>query len=298
MAGVAGVDAGLRKVVASERLHWFASELPGERAGRLTVEVQVEVFAEDLDVAQARSIDDVVPDRRERRRGTVGEIETSHRDVVDSGVAVDLPDRAVHTVDGTAQPLHDVDVVDRVLQQRAAACAGGVDPPVRAVVALDRNELIVAKRHREQATGALIGEQRLGVQELWHEPQDQTDLTRDLGSFDGVDHSLGRRSVDRERLFAEHGNAVFCCGCNQMFVLGRPRGHERRVHAIEQVVLGDDVSADATSERLSPIVVEIVDGHDLVIGGSVFEEPVVGSRDETRADETDANRHCVGSAQS
>ncbi len=165
-------------------------------------------------------------------------------------------------------------------------------------MALNRNELIVAERHREQATGALIGEQRLGVQELWHEPQDQTDLTRDLGSFDGVDHSLGRRSVDRERLFAEHGNAAFCCGCDEMFVLGRPRGHEHRVHAIEQVVLGDDVGADATSERLGPIVVEIVYGHDLVIGGGVFEEPVVGACDETRADETDANRHCVDSAQS
>ena len=88
-----------------------------------------------------------------------GELEARDGDVVDAPVAVDFAHGAADRLDRAAHPLHHVDVMDRVFEQRAAATPSGIDAPRRSVVALDRDELVIAERHRQQAAGAIVGQQ-------------------------------------------------------------------------------------------------------------------------------------------
>jgi len=201
---------------------------------------------------------------------------------------------AAHRTDRPAQPLHDVDVVDRVLEQRAATAPSGVDAPVRAVEVLNRDELIVAERHGQQPTRALVGEQRLRMDELGHEPKDQADLVGDTCRLHSRHHPRGRCRVDGERLLAEHGDAALGGGRDEALVLGRPCRDEHRVDPVEELLLRNGIGSDAIGKGPGSIRVEIVYGDDPVLCGRVLQEPAVGAGDEPCADEPETNRHGRG----
>ena len=143
----------------------------------------------------------------------------------------------------------------------------------------------------KQPPGPLVCQQRLGVNELRHESKDQTDLIDHACRFDGVDHPLHRRRIERQGLLAEHGDASLGRGGHEVFVFRRPRRDEHGIDPFEQFVLVDHLGADAIGERLRPFDVDVVHGDDPVIGRRVLEEPVVGPSDEPRPDEPDPNRH-------
>ena len=119
-----------------------------------------------------------MPDARELRGRSVGVRHRHGHDVVDARVP-----EAVGGVgrDGdriTEQPAQDVDVVDRVLDQRAASGRGDVLAPGRSVLPLDREVLVVAQRGRERAAVA-TGPDELGrAREHRRVAQHQPDLVR------------------------------------------------------------------------------------------------------------------------
>lgn len=57
------------------------------------------------------------------------------------------------------EEVEQVDVVDRVLEQCAGTGAGDIGSPRRAVVTLDRDELVVAEHDRQWRAGGGIGDQ-------------------------------------------------------------------------------------------------------------------------------------------
>ena len=202
-----------------------------------------------------------------------------------------LSNGAADRIDRTAHPLHDVDVVNRVLEERAAPAPSGIDSPRRSVVALDRDELVVAERHGEQPARPRIGEQGAGVHELRGEAQDQPDLVHHPGRFDCVDHPLRNGAIDSERLLAEDGKPSIGRRGDESLVLGRPRRDEHGIDTVQQFVLADGSGADAIGERSGPIDLRIVDGDDAMVGCRMLEEPVVCSADEPGPVEPDANGH-------
>ena len=91
-----------------------------------------------------------MPHADQRRDRAVRVAEGDVGDVVDARVPEAAGDLARATVGGLAEdPAQHVDVVDRVLEQRAAARLFDVGPPVGAVHALGREVLVVAQ-HRGQ----------------------------------------------------------------------------------------------------------------------------------------------------
>ena len=112
--------------------------------------------------------------------------------------------RPATPVDRSEHPLEDVEVVDRVLEQRARPGLGRVGPPRRAVLALDRDVLVVAE-HDAHHPAALGPVHRVAqVDERGRVAQHQADLVDHARPPHRVGHGDGRLEVDGQRLLAEH----------------------------------------------------------------------------------------------
>ena len=115
---------------------------------------------------------------------------------------MDLADGAAHDVDGAASHCR---CRRRGSSARAAcrAAPGGIDPPRRAVVTLDRDELVVAERHGEQSSGAGSARSALAWRN-WgmNRSTSPTWLTTPAAST-SRGHRRGDVAVDGERLLAE-----------------------------------------------------------------------------------------------
>ena len=96
-----------------------------------------------------------------------------------------------------------VDVVDAVLEQRAGAGERAVAAPRRAVVALDRDELVVAEHHAHHPAGGRLVDEVLGPQVRRRTTQHQADLVDDTGVGDTLGHLLGRGRASKASGFSQ-----------------------------------------------------------------------------------------------
>ena len=74
-----------------------------------------------------------------------GVLERGERDIFDTGLVGGVAGVAAHCRDLAEQPAEQVDIVDRVLDERAATCSFEAAAPGAAVVAPDGEELVVAQ---------------------------------------------------------------------------------------------------------------------------------------------------------
>ena len=137
------------------------------------------VLAEQLEPSGRRPAHDLMPDAGERRVHSGARTRAAAtRDVLDARVAEGLGRRRAHRGRRTENPLHEIDVVDRVLDQRAAAGLVDVGSPGRAVHPLDREVLVVAKDHRHRSAVATGRDRLRELREHRRVPQHEADLVR------------------------------------------------------------------------------------------------------------------------
>ena len=105
------------------------------------------------------------------------------------------------------EELEQVEVVDRVFEQRAGPDLVAVGAPGRVVHALDRDELVVAEHHAHHAPALGLIDQTLEKQEGGRIAQHQADLIHHARGLYRIDHAARVVEVGGERLLAEHGLA-------------------------------------------------------------------------------------------
>ena len=134
--------------------------------------------------------------------------------------------RAEMSVDLAEAEAQDVEVVDGVLDQAAAAGLLDVGAPLRPVGALDREVLVVAEdgRHR-LAQGAALDDVAQGPEHR-RAAQDEPALAGDPGGVDRVDERSGAGEVTVEGLLAENGAAGGEGGVDGGAVRRGRRAHE------------------------------------------------------------------------
>ena len=170
----------------------------------VAVDHHVAALAEQLDAPQARPGQVVVPHAVQRAERAAAEADRGRSDVLDPVVAVEVGGVRADPLDRPAEQVEHVDVVDAVLEQRAAADEAAVGAPRGAVVALHRDELVVAHHHRHQPTGGRIVDEVLGLEERRRAAQHEADLVDDPGVEGEVGHLLGGGQRGGQRLLAEH----------------------------------------------------------------------------------------------
>ncbi len=146
--GVAGRGIGLAGLVAA------VGVLASDRAEPVALDPEGDVGAEHLHVPLAGAGGDVVPRRAEQHVGVVGGAQEHAGLVFDPVDAVVVGGESGHGGDPAHDPLDQVEVVDRVLEQRPRARQDGVAPPRGVVHAPGGKVLIVAKHHGHGVTGA------------------------------------------------------------------------------------------------------------------------------------------------
>jgi hypothetical protein len=125
----------------------------------------VAVFAEHLDAPQAWPGEVVVPHAGERADGPVDELDGRRGYILDAVVPMKVGGVRADALDVANEVAEHVDVVDAVFQQRAGAHQRAVRAPGGGVVALDRDELIVAEHHAHHSAGRRVVDEVASPQE-------------------------------------------------------------------------------------------------------------------------------------
>ena len=228
----------LPELVARDRSLCAVAVGPGDRAEPVVaLEHSPSTLAEHLDAAQARPRQHVVPDRRERADRAGLETERDSHRVLDAGDPVERGRARRDDLDAADEELEHVDVVHRVLEQRACARLLDVTSPRRGVVALDRDELIVSEHdaHHRSRLGSRddVSEPKERGRASQHEP----DLVGDTRSGDRLGHRSGPRLGRGEWLLAEDREPSRASCFDEPRMLGGPSADVDRVAAVEDLVL-------------------------------------------------------------
>ena len=220
----AGADLG-----ALRRLHV-------ERPEEVVVEPRHALAAEHLDPASRAAAQDVVPHAHELGRCSRRELQSHGGQVLDALVAGEIGGAPRHLGHLSQAEAQDVDVMDGVLDQASSAGHGHVAAPRRAVQALDREVLVVAKDRRHGRAELVRGEQVPQGPEHRGGAQHQADLGGHAGTGDHVGQCLGAGQVGCEGLLAEHRAPRGHGGLDGGAVGGGRRAHPHGVHAFEHLV--------------------------------------------------------------
>ena len=116
-----------------------------KRSGVVVLGPQEPFLAEDLEPARGRTRRDLVPHAQEVGDATVRIAERCGREIFDARMAEERRRSARHARRVADEPAHQIDVVDRVLDHRAAAGDVTIGPPRRSVLTLDREVLVVTE---------------------------------------------------------------------------------------------------------------------------------------------------------
>ena len=218
------------------------------------------------------------------------------RDVLDALMACMVRGPRRHRAHLAEAGAQDVDVVDGVLDEAAAAGLHDVGPPPGRVGPPDREVLVVAEHGRHG------GAQRPTPDEVAQRPEDrraaqhEAALAGHTGGGHRVDECGGPGQVPIERLLAEQGAAG-----GQRLVHGAPVRRRRRAdpdgvaagrHLAGTADDGRGAGTQAVGEGLGPPRALVVDGHDRRVDDAAvdhrLEAETVRPGDEARSDEADA----------
>jgi len=128
----------------------------------------------------------------------------------------------------------DVDVVDRVLDQRAPACHSDVGAPARCIVALDGEVLVVAEQHGHRTAELARADDRGQLLEYRDGAKDKSHLRRQLRRGDRRAQSLSLCEAGGERLLAEDRYRRGQCGVDSGAVRGSGRADVEDVDAAHE----------------------------------------------------------------
>ncbi len=248
-------------------------------------------LAEHLDASQARPRQHVVPDRRERADRTGLEAERHRHCILDAGDAMKRSRARRDDLDAADEELEHVDVVHRVLEERARSGLLDVTSPGRRVVALDRDELVVSKHDAHHRAGLGSRDDVPEPEERGRASQHETDLIGHSRSGDRLGHRSGARLGGRERLLAEDREPSRGGRIDEPRMLGRPGADVDRVAAVEHLVLrAADLVARRRAELRESIRIEVVRAAPYHVRTTAAERLRVVGGDEACADEADAQR--------
>ena len=142
------------KLVVAERAARTVGVGPADWAEPVVAfDDDVAALAKDLYSTQAGPREIVVPHAGQCAGGSVGETQGRGGDVLDAVVTVKVLGVRAQSANLADQVAQHVDIVDAVLQQSAGPDQRLVCAPCTGVVALDWNELVVAKDDGHHAPG-------------------------------------------------------------------------------------------------------------------------------------------------
>src|SRR5438105_3333424 len=202
------------EVFCEKALLWSDDDYLG--AEIVVVAPQQRLLAEHLEPATRFPREDLMPDARQLRNGAVRVRESDGGHVLDAGMPEPARSVCAHRRRIAEQPAQHVDVVNRVLDQCAAACTRDVAAPRGSVKPLNRVVLVVSHRRREHSPEFSGRDARREVTEDRRPAQHETNLVRH--AFQRARDCFGRREIGRERFLAEDRQPASCCrlDCREM----------------------------------------------------------------------------------
>src|SRR6185437_7985667 len=138
-----------------------AAALDRDRPDKIRICGEVATGEEYFEPPRGWPIVAVMPDRRKRRLMTAFVLKGRQRHIFDALLIGRVPGVAAHRSNLAEEPPEEVDIVDRMLDQRAATGSFEVAPPGASVLASNGEELVVAEVGGEQRTQPGFRNQRL-----------------------------------------------------------------------------------------------------------------------------------------